>query len=145
MASASGPALGAYQGKMPFGASATAVCTEVKSAASPACSRWPAKFPATPNPKIACRSGRGNGVAGMRWSVRPGAGRSPAQAAGRLARLMGSVGWPAQAATSTWPAPPSSTSKAAGCATRMGSLTTSSSVESAANHATRARPAALAA
>src|ERR1700709_1283902 len=40
---------GAYQGKMPFGATPSEA-TLTKSAASPACSRCPAKLPATPNP-----------------------------------------------------------------------------------------------
>ena len=40
---------GAYQGKMPFGATPSEA-TLTKSTASPACSRWPAKLPATPKP-----------------------------------------------------------------------------------------------
>src|SRR5690606_5211526 len=40
---------GAYQGNRPLGAYPS-VTTVTKSPASPACSRCPAKFPATPNP-----------------------------------------------------------------------------------------------
>ncbi|SKU77982.1 Uncharacterised protein [Mycobacteroides abscessus subsp. abscessus] len=44
---------GTYHGKIPLGADVPAgasVTTFTKSADSPACSRWPAKFPATPKP-----------------------------------------------------------------------------------------------
>ena len=50
------PGAGMNVGNTALGAFASAVFTLVKSTASPACSRWPVKLPATPNVAILLKS-----------------------------------------------------------------------------------------